>query len=265
VLYLLGVLGVILLQAQSLSDYFKENVEITVILENDAKEGDIELLRQRIAQKKYTKDVQYISKDQAAQIFTQQNQENFQEILGYNPLFSSLNLYVRAQYSNSDSLQRIKSQIVKYDTVSEVFYQKSLVDLINVNTSKLSFILFIISLGLLLVAVALIDNTIKLAMYSNRFLIKSMQLVGATRWFIARPFIDQSVYNGVISGLIAALFLVVTLFLTQATLPELGVLHHPFSFVFLCAMVLLLGVFISWWSTKRSVIKYLQMRLDDLY
>ncbi|QQS29623.1 MAG: cell division protein FtsX [Sphingobacteriales bacterium] len=265
VLFLIGVLCVLLMQARQLSRHFKENLEIIVILDDDLTADSIKLLKTEMASKPYTKSVQYISKDEAARQFIQQTQENFDSILGFNPLFASFSLYLNAPYANTDSLTKIKNLLVKNKAIKEVYYQEAIITMVNSNIKKVGF--FIVALSLLFFAIAfvLIDNTIKLAMYSNRFLIKSMQLVGATRWFIAQPFITQSIYNGMVSGMLASVLLALVLLMAQKNMPELSILHELLSFVLICIIITLFGVFMSWWSTKTSVIKYLQLQLDELY
>ncbi len=265
VLFMLGILGMLLLHAQALSKYFKENIEITVMLDDKTAKSNVNALQKALQKKPYVKRSHYVSLAEATQHFKAENKEDFTEILDVNPLFSSLNLYLYANYANKDSLAQIKRDLLKVPMVKEVFYQENLVDLINSNTSKIGLPLFILSLLFLLMAFTLIDSTIKLAMYANRFLIKSMQLVGATRWFISKPFITQSVYNGILSGLLAAVMLVAVLLLAQKSIPELSLLHNPLKFTLLCVGIISLGIFISWWSTRLSVVKYLQKQLDELY
>lgn len=265
VLFLLGLLGVIMLQANALSKHIKENLEVLLALNDQVTQQQIVDLQQKIGNQPYTKSVFYTSKEEAAKQFIDESNEDFTAVLGYNPLFASLNLYVKAAYANSDSLQLIKQQLLEEKYVSNVFYQENVVNLINTNAKKIGFVILALSLIFLLIAFTLIDNTIKLAMYSNRFLIKSMQLVGATRWFIAQPFITQSVYNGVISGLLSCVLLALVLLIAQSNIPELSLLNQIFSFLVLCVVIVFTGIFISWWSTKRSVVKYLQVSLDELY
>lgn len=265
VLFMLGLLGVVLLQAQTLVSHFKENIEVTLILTDETTPEEIKALESRLQAEKFVKSAKYVSKEEAAELFTSASGENFKDILDYNPLFSSINLFLHAPYANSDSLIAISAHIKENKLVEEVFYQEAMLNLINVNTGKVGFVLLMLSAVFLIIAFTLIDSTIKLAMYANRFLIKSMQLVGATRWFISAPFITQSVYNGIISGLLASVLLVIMLLIVQHTIPEFSVLHQPLPFMMLCVVVILIGIAISWWSTKQSVIKYLQSHLEELY
>lgn len=265
VLFLLGIMCVLLMHAQRLSNHFKENLEIIVVLADDIAPATTQALQAEISRKPYVKSIDFVSKDEAAKQFMSQTKENFDTILGFNPLFASFNLYLHAAYANTDSLRAIKNALTKNPVIKEVFYQEAVVNLVNANVQRISIVLIILSVLFFGVAFILIDNTVKLAMYSNRFLIKSMQLVGATRWFITQPFITQSIYNGLISGMLASVLLALLLLLAQNNIPELSILHDLLSFVLICIIITLVGVFISWWSTKTSVVKYLQMQLDELY
>ena len=265
VLFMLGLLGVILLEANKLSSYFKENIVVTLILSDKIEAGELDSLTTQLSKQVYLKKMEYTSKEDAVKKFAQQTHEDVADILGYNPLFASIDLNLNAKYTHPDSLRNIKKSFATTRIVKEVFYQDSLVEVIDSNTNKISFFLLILSVIFTLIAFALIDNTVKLAMYSNRFLIKSMQLVGATRWFIAGPFITQSFYNGITSGLLASVLLASLLIFAQQNIPELGVLHEAGKFVLLCIVVILAGIAISWWSPRRSVVKYLQTQLDELY
>ena len=265
VLFMLGLLGVFLTYAQALSTHFKENIEVTVILTDQAKERELLLFDQYLQEKPYIKTSKYVSKADAAEDFIENSEEDFVEVLGYNPLFSAYYLYLRSKFANTDSLDFIKTDLLEQPIVREVFYQESLVDLVNTNVQKISLIFGFLSIVFMIIAVTLIDNTIKLNMYSNRFLIKSMQLVGATRMFIARPFLVKSLYNGILGGLLASFFLLLTLVLTQESITELRLLNNPVYFVCICIGITIIGILISWWSTRTAVIKYLKMRFDDLY
>ncbi|MEZ4883468.1 MAG: permease-like cell division protein FtsX [Chitinophagales bacterium] len=262
---MLGLLGVFLTYAQALSTHFKENIEVTVILTDQAKERELLLFDEYLQKKPFIKKSKYVSKADAAQDFVENYEEDFVEVLGYNPLFSAYYLYLQSSFANTDSLHIIKADLMEQPIVREVFYQEALVDLVNTNIQKISIIFGLLSIVFMFIAFMLIDNTIKLNMYSNRFLVKSMQLVGATRMFIAHPFLIKSLYNGVLSGLIASFLLLLTLVLTQRSIAELRLLANPIYFVFICIGIIIIGVMLSWWSTRTAVYKYLQMKFDDLY
>ncbi len=265
VLFMLGILGTVLLHAKALSDHFRENVEITIALKTDINTPDSTALVQYLDAQAYTHEVNYISKIEAAKMFTQNSGEDFMEVLDFNPLFASFILYVNADYANTDSLQQIQASLEEQVGVAHVYYHEGLIDVINRNIRKISIILLVLGVIFLVMAFVLIDSTIKMAMYAKRFLIKSMQLVGATRAFIAKPFEQQSIYNGMISGLVAALLLVLSLVLAQYSLPELSDLYRATPFVILCFCLVGIGVLISWLSTRQAVYKYLQQNLDELY
>lgn len=265
VLFMLGILGHVLLFSKKLSEYFRENIEVSLILKEDISEPDIFQFQKKLERKPYIKSTKYVSKEEAARIL----QEDFGEdldILGYNPLYASINFYLKAQYANADSLARIEASLLKQPQVQEVYYFRAIVDLINKNIRNLTLILIAISVVLIIIAITLIDNTVKLAMYSNRFLIKSMQLVGATRWFIIKPFMARSILNGFASGLLAVTALVGLLYYAQLHVSTLIVSSDDlinFALIFIAIMTI--GIFITWLSTYRSVSKYLGLKLDDLY
>lgn len=265
VLFLLGLLGIIVINAKKLSDFFKENVEVSVILMNDVSpEGAINL-KQKLDRASWVKSSEYVSKELALQRFKQQSGEDFMELLEYNPLYASVNYHLNSDAVNMESLRMIEKQILSDKRVKEVYYQKPVVEMMNQNARKVSLVLLAVIVFLFLVALALIDNTIRLVMYSNRFLIKSMQMVGATRWFIARPFIIRSVINGLISGFVAVVLLSFIGIYANSIIPELASLADTGSLFLLLFFVLIVGIIISGLSTYRSVRKYLKLKLDELY
>ncbi len=265
VLFMLGLLGLIVLHAHKLSEYFKENIEVSVILKDNVKEADIYKIQKRLDIEPYVKATKYISKEDAATMMKEEFDEDFLETLGYNPLYASIALNLKADYTNKDSMIFIEAQLLDNPEVSEIYYQRSLLELINDNVRKLGLIMAILSILLFIIAITLIDSTIRLAMYSNRFLIKSMQLVGAMRWFIIKPFMGKSILNGFISGLLAILALIGILYYGNKQIPELIVLLDPTKFLVLFIIILLIGILISWLSTYRAVRKYLYTKLDELY
>jgi len=265
VLFMIGLLGLIVIHAHRLSEYFKENLEIAVIFKDDAKEIDIYQFQKQLEADDYVKKSTYVSKEAAAEELSKEYNEDFIEMLGYNPLYASVNLNLYADYANPDSIAWIEKEILQNVNVREVYYQHSLLQKINSNVNKIGIGMLFISILFVIIAITLIDNTIRLAMYSNRFLIKSMQMVGAMRWFIIKPFIRKSIVNGVISSLIAITLLIAFIFYAQQNIEELKVLQDNIRITFLFMFVILIGIFISWISTYLSVRKYLRMKLDDLY
>ncbi len=265
VLFLLGILGWIVIYASKLTNALKENIEIQVIFNDSTKETKATQLKDILDKQGFTKSSEYISKEQAAEIYKNDFGEDMVQLLEYNPLYSSINVHLHSNYVNTDSLVKIKRFIEQSNIVREVNYQKNLVDAMVSNVQKISIVLLIISLLLIFAVVFLIDNTIRLAMFSNRFLIKTMQMVGATRKFIAKPFIKRSVINGVISGILAAVAILGIRMSVEKWIPELKTISNNTQLLLLCLGIVFLGVLISYISTSRAVVKYLKTQLDDLY
>jgi len=265
VLFMLGILGHVLIFSKKVSEYLRESIEISIELKDGLSDADVFQFKKKLDKKPYIKSTKYISKEDAAKILEEKYGEDM-KILGYNPLYASINFNLRSDYANSDSLPAIETELKEYPQTQEIYYPKAIVDLINQNIRKVTLILLAISAILILIAITLIDNTIRLAMYSNRFLIKSMQLVGATRWFIIKPFMVRSLLNGFISGVLAVILMEGLLYYIRVQLPTLVVSSDDlFNFGVVFAAIIVLGVVITWFSTYLSVSKYLRLKLDDLY
>lgn len=265
VLFLLGTLGLVVIHANKLSEFFKESIEIQVILRDNVREDQVVALRDSIAHKPFVKTIEYVSKDMAAERFKKDFGEDFITLLNYNPLYASINIKANAPYVNPDSLNVIEASLTQQNIVREVSYQRGLVSKLNENVRKIGFVILGICVLLALVVIVLIDNTIRLAMFSNRFLIKTMQMVGATRWFIAKPFDIRSIINGALSAILAIAGLAGILYLADQFLPELSTMRDYFMISVLFIGMIIIGIFISLVSTHRSVMKYLRLKLDDLY
>ena len=265
VLYVLGLLGLVIIQAKKISDYVKENIGFSVIMKDDVKEADIFQLQKSLDAAKFVKQTEYITKDQAAKALKQDLGEDFISFLGYNPLLPSIEVKLIADYANNDSLQAIEKRLLKNESIKEVIYQKSLVHLVNENIRKLSLLLLGCSALFLFIAIALINNTIRLAVYSKRFLIKSMQLVGATQGFIRKPFIAKGIIQGIIAALLTICLLSGSLYWAQKQMPELINMQEIDSFMYLFLFVLLVGIIMTWLSTFFAVRKYLKINTDFLY
>ncbi len=265
VLFLLGFLGFVLLNAHNLSTYLKENIAVNLILKDNAKEVDIQQLKKIIETKDYVKSIAYISKEDAAKSFSEEFDEEFLETLGYNPLFPSFDIRLNAKYSNTDSLTKIKSALLNQPLIEEVEYQEAIVQLINKNIRTLGIVVLAITGLLLLISLTLIDSTIKLSMYSNRFIIRSMQLVGATRWFITKPFDTRSIVIGFVSTILAIAALTGLIYWLQKQIAIIDIKSQMPLIGIIFIFMLIIGVLISWLSTHRAVLKYLKSRLDDLY
>ncbi|MEI7660761.1 MAG: permease-like cell division protein FtsX [Bacteroidota bacterium] len=265
VLFLMGLFGLIMLHARMLSDYVRENIGFSIMIREGVKEPGVLQLKKALDGKYYVKSSEYIPRERAAEKLKSDLGEDFIGFLGYNPLLPSIDLRIKAPYANGDSLARIEKRLLAYPEVKEVFYQKSLVDAINSNIEKIGLILLGFSAILLFIAIVLINNTIRLAVYSKRFIIRSMQLVGATEGFIRRPLLLRSIIHGCISALFALLMLMLLVYFALEELPELLSLQDPVLLAALVLSLFLLGAFISWISTWFAVKKYLRIRTDLLY
>jgi cell division transport system permease protein len=265
VLFLLGILGLLVLNAKRISDYVKENIGFSIILKEDVKEVEIIRLQKNLDASKYVKSTEYITKKEAANELKQELGEDFVKFLGYNPLLASIDVHLQADYANPDSIQLIKKDLQEYEQIKEVFYQKSLVQLVNQNIRKIGLIILVFSAFLFLIAIALINNTIRLSIYSKRFIINTMKLVGATKGFIRRPFIYRGMLQGVIAAFISMGMLTGTIYLMQKEFNEIITLQDIEILAILYAAVLVIGVFISWISTFFAVNRYLKINIDKLY
>ncbi len=265
VLLMTGLLGLILVHAKNLSNYVKENIVLNIILDGDAKEAEVLNLQKEINADKYVLKTQYISKELAARNLQQDLGEDFVEFLGYNPLLSSIDVYLKAEYANKDSIDVFTKHITENKMVQEVVYQESLIDMVNQNIRIIGLIILGFAFILLIIAVALINNTIRLAIYSQRFLIKSMQMVGATKGFIRRPFIGYGLVHGLLGALIAIIMLMLLLYFGQEQIPELVILRNYYEFALIFLGVIVLGILMSGLSTYFAVSKYLRLRMNDLY
>ncbi len=264
-LFLLGILGLVIINTKELSDYFKESLSFSVILGDGTREPDIRMLQKDLDAKSYVKSTEYVSKDQAAVKMKEDLGEDFISFLGDNPLPPSIDVYLLASYTNPDSVAKIEKYILQYPFVKEVWYEDSLLFLINENVRKISLFLLIISSFLFLIAVTIINNTIRLAIYSKRFLIRTMQLVGATRSFIRKPFLVRSIYHGLLAALIAMLLLMGLLYLIEKEFLMLFSFENTNLLILLGVLLIVAGILINLVSTYLSVNRYLVISEDKLY
>ncbi len=265
VLFLLGVVGLLVLNAQKLSNYVKENIVFNVYIENDAKEVEIRKLQKILDTRQYVRTTEVITRDEAADELRKSLGEDFVEFLGYNPLLASIDVYLYADYANKDSIGVIQKELAAYPEVKEIEYQESLVHLVNNNVRRISIILFIFSGVMFLIAITLINNTIRLSVYSKRFIINTMQLVGATRGFIRKPFLFRGMVHGLISAFIANGLLIGLIYWAEQEISGMLSLSDYRILIVLFGIVLLLGIFINTISTFFAVNKYLKMKVDRLY
>jgi len=265
VLFLLGIIGWLVINANKLGDYFKENVEVRAYLRGDLNPKDSVALMDYISAKPYVKSIQYVSKEEGMMKYMQEESEDWSSILAENPLPNAIFLRIKRQYVNVDTLSAIQKDLEAQTYVSDVKYPEALVGKLNSNIRIVSIGLLAIVIIISIVVIFLIDNTIRLAMFSNRFLIKTMQMVGATRWFIAKPLNIRAIINGALSGIIAGAMLYVVIMVAEGNISWLKTIHDNGLLIMLFAILILVGIAITLFSTHRSVIKYLRMKLDDLY
>ena len=265
VLFMLGLLGLIVINAKKLSNHIKENVGFQIVLKDTTSAAELDLLKQELSSSPYSKQVDYISKDQAAQKLQKELGEDFITFLGYNPLLSSLDIKLNSEYANVDSLAGFEKSIMQKHFVKEVIYHKDMIKQVNNNAKVISIYILIFSGLLLVVAIALINNTIRLSIYAKRFLIRTMYLVGATQGFIRLPFIFKGIRQGIIAGILAGALLAGFLVLSTRYIPDLLQLQDPNLLALLFIGIVLLGVLISGLSAALSVRRYLRLKTDDLY
>lgn len=265
VIYTLGIIGFLLINAKYLSDYFKENIAITLVLNENIKEPEIIHLTKTLQSEKFIKKIRYIHPDSAAARLSKDLGEDFISFLGYNPLMPVLELKLIAGYAHPDSLKFIEKKLSEYPKVKEVYYEKNLLITVHENIKKIGTFLLDFSVIMFIIAFALIDSSIRLSIYSKRFIIRTMQLVGATPAFIRRPFILRGIMNGLAGALISIGLFSLTLYYLNQYFPEM-LQNLPKEYILLLfAAKILLGIFISWISTIFAVSKYLRLKTSDLY
>lgn len=267
VLFLLGLFAMFVMHARKLSNHIKENIGFEIVMNSDVKEANIYQLQKELDAMPAVKSTEYITKDEALSRLSEDLGEDFLAWLGNdaNPLLPSIDVRFKAAYANTDSIAVIESQIREYTDVKDIYYQKSLIDLINQNIGKIATVLMVVSLILLVIAIALIRNTIRLSIYAKRFLVRSMQLVGATESFIRRPFLKSGVLQGFIGGLLADLLLVGILYVSLKRIPDLALIQDKLIVAVILGGVIVLGVILAWFSTRSALNKFLKANLDKLY
>jgi len=265
VLCMLGTIGLLLLTAHRISRYVMENVGFSVFLKDNVIEADIFRFQKTLDAEIYVRETRYINKDDAAREFAEELGEDFVDFLGFNPLSSSIEVKLDARYANNDSIQRIEEHLLSFDEVKEVSYQKSMIHILNENIRKISLFILSFSALLIVIAVSLINNTIRLLVYSRRLLIRTMQLVGATNSFIRRPFLWRSALHGIYSAFIAMTILILSLYWIEGQLEEILSVRDTQILGGLFLIVFFLGIILSWISTFFAVNKYLKIKTDNLF
>lgn len=267
VLFVLGLFGLVVLNAGKLSELIKENIGFEIIMKEGVKEANIIQLQKSLDVNPHVKSTQYITKEEATKRLAADLGEDFIQWLGKdeNPLLPSIEVKFKASWANNDSLDRVEKRLLENKDVKEVYYQKSLVHLINQNIKRIGIILFFFSVLLLIISIALINNTIRLSIYAKRFLIRSMQLVGATEGFIRKPFVIKSIIQGMIGAIVALLLLSGVLYLSLENIPELMQLQDYNTILMLYGAVFVLGMVLTGLSTFFAMGKYLKTRTDKLF
>ena len=265
VLFMLGILGLVIINASKLSTHFRENVGFQVFLKDTATSAQTDLLMQEINDARFSKKVTFVSKEAAAVSLKEDLGEDFISLMGSNPLLNSINIKLNAEYAQSDTLAIIEKTLMKKPYVKEVVYQKIMIDRLNKNTRAVALFILIFSTALLIVAIALINNTIRLSIYSKRFLIRTMYLVGATKGFISKPFILKGCRQGVIAGVVAGLLLGLFLTISLKYIPDLLAFQDENLLVMLFGGMIVTGIVISALSALFAVSRYLNLKTSDLY
>ena len=265
VLFLLGILGFFIINSKKLADDFKENIAMTVFFKNDADESVLKSFDLELKKAPFAKSYAYVSKEAAAKQHTDIIGEDFMTFLGENPLQNSFDINLKADYVVKDSIAKIESRLRKNAMVSDIVYDKQLVNLVNDNIKKVSMWILIISGFLTFIAVLLINSSLRLSIHSNRFIIKTMQMVGATKAFIRKPFLMKSLKLGMIGAGLAVLALVGVLTYLEVNFPDLGILDDKLEIGLVLLLVFLAGLLITWLSTYFATQRFLNLRTDDLY
>ena len=265
VLLMLGSMSFIYVNSQRLTKYIKENIGITVILNDNAKAVDVLQFQKNLDANPVTKMTTYVSKEEAASALTKELGEDFMQFLGHNPLSNTIDIFMNSAYAESVTIEALGQEALKNEIVKEVKYQKDLIDAINQNMNKLNLILICFCALLLIVSITLINNTIRLTVYSKRFIIRTMKLVGATNSFIRKPFVMTGLRQGVIAGLIGVLLMMLALFAVQKEMPELLQLQDIQTVIIIFSLLFVFGILISTFVTHFSVNKYLKIKEEKLY
>lgn len=267
VLFLLGVFALLMMHAQKLSNHIKENIGFEIVMNSNVKEANILYLQKELDAMPAVKSTEYITKDEAIRRLSEDLGEDFLQWLGNeeNPLLPSIDVRFNADYANIDSLAVIESQLLANDDVKEVYYQKSLVEVINQNVKRIGMALIVASIILLVIAISLIRNTIRLSIYSKRFLVRSMQLVGATEAFIRKPFVKTGVSQGFFGAILADILLIIMMYWLNKHIPELALIQSLEITVCIYVGIIVIGIILASISTATALRKYLNAHIDKLY
>jgi len=265
VLFLVGLLGMIVLKTQELAQHFREQVTLNVFLSDQADINQITDFKRAIQEKDYTNRIVFVSKEEAAKLMQKEIGQDFLEFLGTNPLKNVLNIQLKQDFVTAEKMQEIEKSLIKNKIVHEVTYDKPLIELLNKNINRISLWILLFSGLLTLIAVVLINSSIRLSVYSKRFTIKTMQMVGATKSFIRKPFIWTSIKLGILGALLAIIALIGMSYYIEKQVPEISILNNSKMLAIVFGGVLLLGVVITGLSTFFATRRFLNLRTNDLY
>jgi cell division transport system permease protein len=265
VLFLVGLLGLIVLKTQDLAQHFREQVTLNVFLKEVKDINQISDFKKLIKEKEFTKKVEFISKEDAAKLMQEEIGQDFLEFLGTNPLKDVLNIHLKSEFVTAEKMKEIEKSLLKNQLVYEISYDKPLIELLNKNIKQISLWILLFSGLLTLIAVVLINSSIRLSVYSKRFTIKTMQMVGATKSFIRRPFIWTSIKLGIFGALLAIIALIGMAYYIETQIPEISLLNNIYLLIIVFSSVFLLGIIITWLSTFFATRRFLNLRTHELY
>lgn len=267
VLSVLGVALSMMIEARKISMEYRENFKMELMLKDDVAADRVASLQSAIKGKPFVKTIQYISKEEALKILLQNDKDGYVDtsLLPYNPLYASFIITLNEPYATNQQIEKVKAELLATEGVQQVNFVKNFLESLDTLVNKLTPLTLLAAVLLLIFAISLIFNTIRLAMFSNQFTIKSMQLIGATRWFIIKPFLGRSIFNGFISGVVACIVLLGIMWYVDYSTPELGLKSDLFTFALLFGALILFGILISFFSTLTAIFRYLRVKVEDLY
>ncbi len=265
VVFLTGLLGLLLFNTKKVADYFKEQISVTVYFKDNSKPIEIQQFQKSIKFQETTKSVIYTSKEEASKIYAQEIGEDYMEFLGYNPLESSIDIYFNAQFVKPELIKEISEKLSNYDFISEVKYDQPLLNILDKNINRIRIWILLSSCFLIILAIFLINSSIRLSIYSKRFAIKTMQLVGATKWFIQKPFLIKYLKIGLASSSLSIILLYLIFQKLQSEIPELNLLQEKFSIILILTIVFSFGLSITLISTFLATKRFLNLKSDEIY
>lgn len=265
VLFLIGLVSLLYFVARDLSAFVKENINLSIVLDDGVNKAYIQRIDKYLTASPFTKSVEYVSKEDALKDHIASLGENPEDFLGYNPLKASLEVKLKAKYANTDSVKMIESKLKAFEHINQVAYQKDMVNLVNDNVSKISLVLLAIALVLLMVSVALINNTVRLGIYSNRFIINTMKLVGATPGFIRKPYLKSAFWGGLLASVISLIFMSALVYYGMLQFGMNILMIQPLTLITVSLIVIISGIVLTVVSTYFAVGRYLKMKTNDMY